>query len=98
MIVANGAVAITERIYRTGAFDTFWQGLPYLAVPILVAQMGLFAGFKGAPSLMYAGVVFSIMNVALRVINSYSIGESLNVYAWVGVVCLVASAILFRVK
>lgn len=98
MIVANIAVAITERIYRTGAFDTFWQGLPCLAIPILVAQAGLFYGFRGASSLFVAGVFFTIVNVAFRVVNSYTIGEALNWYGWAGVGCLVASAVLFRIR
>ena len=69
-----------------------------MLVPILVAQAGLFYGFRLAPSMFSAAIMFTLMNTALRVANSYTIGEPLNAYGWTGVVLLCVSAILFRIK
>ena len=98
LLLANGAVAVTEHTYRAAHFATFWQALPWLAVPIVVAQWALFEGFRGAPSLLLAGAFFSIINVAFRVGNSFLLHESLNLYNWIGVVFIAASVILLKVR
>lgn len=98
LILANISVAYVEYQYRCGDYATFWQALPWLAVPIVVAQWALFEGFRGAPSLLLAGAFFSIINVAFRVGNSFLLHESLNLYNWIGVVFIAASVILLKVR
>ena len=78
--------------------EGFFVSLPYVIIPILVGQWALFWGFRQSPSLFIAATMFTVINTGFRVINSYVVGEPLNVYGWCAVVCLVASAVLFRMK
>ena len=98
LLIANGAVAFTEFQYRSGDYSSFWQALPWLALPIVVAQWALFEGFRAAPSLMIAGAFFSLVNVAFRVGNVLILGEHMNTWNWLGVACIVASVILLKVR
>lgn len=98
LLLANGAVAVTEHTYRAAHFASFWQALPWLALPIVLAQWSLFEGFRAAPSLMLAGACFSIINVAFRVGNVLLLGENMNAYNWLGVVFIAASVILLKVR
>jgi len=96
--VANGAIAFIEYTYRVSSYSTFLGALPYIIVPILVGQWGLFNGFSQASSLFLAGAVFSLINCIIRVFIVYYIGETLNWLNWLGVFMLVSSAILLKVK
>lgn len=98
LLLANGAVAVTEHTYRAAHFATFWQALPWLAVPIVIAQWALFEGFRGAPSLFVAGAVFSLCNVLFRIGNTFVLGEHLNLLNWLGVICIGASVVLLKAK
>jgi len=96
--LSNVGIFILEYIYRTSRYDSFIGALPIIIIPIFIGQIGLFYGFRTAPSLLLAGATFTLMNVALRVINTYSIGETINVYNWAGVVLLVIAMFLIKVK
>ena len=98
LLVANIGIAWIEHTYRAGQYPTFYTALPYITLPILISQWALFEGFRAAPSLFVAGAFFSIINVGFRIGNSFVLGENLNLYNWLGVVMLAASAILLRVK
>lgn len=98
LLIANGAVAFTEYSYRCGDYDSFWQALPYIILPIMLAQWALFEGFRAAPSLLLAGAIFSLINVAFRVGNVVLLGEHMNTYNVAGVACIVASVFLLRVR
>lgn len=98
LLIANCAVAYTEYQYRCGDYDSFYTALPYIIAPIILAQLALFYGFRGAPSLFYAGAVFSLCNVLFRIINSFTLHEHLNFMNWMGVACIVASVFLLRVR
>jgi multidrug transporter EmrE-like cation transporter len=63
-----------------------------------MGQIGLYYGFRLAPNLLIAGAAFTLMNVALRVVNSYRLGENLNLYNWTGVVLLIVAMFLLKVK
>lgn len=95
---SNLGIFWLEYCYRAGKYDGFIQALPYIIVPIMMGQVGLFYGFRSAPNLLIAGAVFTVINVALRVTNSYLLGEHLNLYNWFGVVLLVAATLLLKVK
>jgi drug/metabolite transporter (DMT)-like permease len=96
LLLANIFVAFTEQTYRNGQHDSFYTAMPYVIVPILLAQVCLFYGFRGASSLMFAGVVFTLTNVLFRVANTYYLGEHLSLINWAGVVMLVGSAVLLK--
>lgn len=98
ILFANGGIMWLEYVYRHGSYNSFLVALPYIVVPILIGQIGLFYGFRGAPNLLLAGAVFTAMNVALRIVNSYLLQEHLNWWNWVGVVLLITAALLLKIK
>jgi len=95
---ANVCIAFIEHTYRAGQYESFYAALPYIFVPIMLSQWCLFVGFKNAPSLMAAGAFFSLVNIALRIGNTYVLAEHLNRYNWLGVAFLAASVLLLKVK
>lgn len=96
LFISNVSIMWLEYVYRSGQYQDFMRALPHIIVPILLAQAGLFYGFRASPSLLLAGALFSLMNVLLRVANVYLLGETVNVYTWMGLVCLCLSVILFK--
>ena len=42
------------------------------------------------------GAVFTLVNVLLRIVNTYHLGETMNTYTWLGVVALIISIVLFK--
>lgn len=98
LLLANGGIMWLEYQYRAGHYVSFLSALPYIILPILCGQVGLFYGFRGAPSIFLAGAVFTIVNVALRTINSFLLGEIPNLYNWLGIALLVVSTLLLKVK
>lgn len=98
LLLANVAIAFVEWSYRVARYSTFLDALPYTIIPILIGQIGLFHGFRGASSLFVAAAVFTLCNVLLRVFVTYYIGETLNIANWCGVVLLVVAVLLLKVK
>lgn len=98
LVVSNLSIAVIEYAYRGAKFPNFFAAMPYLFVPILIAQAGLFYGFRGAPNLLFAGAMFTVINVAFRIGNSYYLGEPLNWLNWAGVVLLVTATVLLKLK
>lgn len=98
LLLANGAIFYVEHTYRLGKHESFFHAFPEIVFPIMVAQIGLFYGFRYAPSLFFAGALFTLLNVALRVVNTFRLGEHLNVYNWVGVLLLIVATVLLKIK
>ena len=98
VFVANIGVFFVEYIYRSAKFSSFLVAFPYIAVPILLCQIGLFYGFKSAPSLFYAGAIFTVINVGFRLVNSFVLGETLNTYNYIGIALLLIATILIKIK
>ena len=98
IVLSNIGIAIIEFIYRTSRYNSFIEALPYIIVPILIGQVGLFYGFRAAPSLLLAGAVFTAINVSIRVCTSLYVGESLNLYNWAGVILLFTATVLLKLK
>lgn len=96
--MANVGIFWLEYVYRNSTYDSFVSALPYIFVPMMLGQVGLFYGFRSAPNLLFAGAAFTLVNIALRIVNSYRLGEVLNVYNWMGVACLIAAMFLLKVK
>jgi hypothetical protein len=98
LLLASISATGVEYSYRVAAFESFQAAIPYLCIPILFVQLGLFYGFRAAPSLFLASSVFTFMCVIMRVGSSYYIGEHLSVVNWIGVLFLLVSVILLKVK
>lgn len=98
LMLANAGIFWLEYVYRHGSYGSFVSALPYIIVPIFMGQVGLYYGFRAAPNLLFAGALFTLMNIGLRVINSYRLGEYLNYYNWTGVALLIVAMFLLKVK
>jgi len=96
--IANVGIFWLEYVYRSARYDNFIQSVPYIIIPVLVSQAGLFYSFRLAPSIFLCGAVFTLVNVGLRVVNAYRLGEIPNMYNWLGIAFLVVSVILLKVK
>lgn len=98
LLVSNTAIAVVEYMYRKGSYDSFIVSLPYIAIPVLLGQVGLFYGFRHAPSLVIAGVTFSIINALLRIGNTLVLGEKLGVYQLLALGLMILAAVVARMK
>lgn len=96
LIVANIGIFFTEASYRQGG--DFLQKIPMLAVPIIASQYSLFKGFSSAPSLLVASATFTLLNVALRLVNVHRLGEELGIYQYTGVVLIMCGVFLVKGK
>jgi len=100
ILVSNIGIAILEYVYRKAVFASFWASLPYTIIPILIGQFGLFYAFRvgGASSLIMAGMVFTLMNVALRIVNTLLLGEPIG---WTQIVALslfIGASVVLQIK
>jgi len=83
---ANLAINAIEYLNRTGGFATPIDAFKVTAPLIILAQIGLFYAWKGAPSMMVAWAVFSSANCVVRLLsNHYLVGEPLAWQGWAGV-------------
>ena len=98
VLVANAGIFWVEHAYRSAKYGNFFLALPYIALPVIVSQAGLFYAFRQAPSLFLCGAVFTLVNVALRTINAYRLGEAPNIYNWAGIALLCISVILLKIR
>lgn len=96
LILSNAGIFWLEYLYRSGKYPNFVVALPEILLPVLVSQMGLFYAFRQAPSLFICGSVFTLMNIALRLVNNHRLGETLNNYNIAGIALLVVSVILIK--
>ena len=87
-----------EYVYRIGWATSFWGSLHILIIPIMLGQLGLFYGFRLAPSLFLAGAVFSLMNLVLRSINVIVLKETFGWYQVVALILMVIATLLFKMK
>lgn len=97
IVVSNVAIMWLEWVYRSGTFTSFLTAIPSIIIPVLVAQAGLFYGFKLAPSLLLAGAAFSLLNIVLRSVNSTILGEPMTLYTILGIVLLLASVVVLNI-
>lgn len=94
LVVANIAIFALEYIYRTSHFSSFLTALPYILIPALIGQAGLFYGYRFAPSFLLGAVVFTAINQTLRPLNIYLAGEKLSVYGYLAIVCVLIGVLL----
>lgn len=96
IVLSNVSVTYLEWVYRTGKYPSFIESLPYIILPILVTQLGLFYGFKQAPSLFLCAAVFTTINTVLRVATVLYIGEQMQPINWLGVMFLFIGVVLLK--
>lgn len=98
IVLSNVSVTYLEWAYRTAKYASFTESLPYIIVPILVTQLGLFYGFRNAPSLFLCAAVFTTINTLLRVATVLYIGERMLAVNWLGVALLFVGVLLLKVR
>lgn len=101
ILVANVSITALEWIYRTGQFLNFRQAFWWVLPLMILGQFGLFWGFRGggASSLIYAGIVFTMINIIFRIANTYLfIGETVSKFTWVALVLVVIATIVGALK
>ena len=96
--LANISIMCLEYVYRIGWATSFFGSLHILIIPIMLGQIGLFYGFRLAPSLFLAGAVFTLMNLVLRSINVLVLKETFGVYQILGLIFMIIATLLFKVK
>jgi uncharacterized membrane protein len=98
ILIANASVLYLEWAYRIAKYPSFWQALPYVAIPVLTTQLGLFYGFRQAPNLFLCAATFTVINTVSRVATVIYIGEKMSLANWAGVVFLLIGVILLKLK
>ena len=98
LLIANGGIFWLEQCYRNGHYGTFLQALPYIILPILLGQWGLYNGFLLAPSIFTAGIMFTVVNQVLRIINALILGETVSLYQVTGVVLMIVASLIVKMK
>ncbi len=100
ILMANASIFFVENMYRSSRFESFWAAIPWITVPIVLGQIGLFYGFRagGASTLLQAAILFSMVNLVLRVANTVILGEPLGWKMAVAVGLMGVSAILVSLK
>ena len=104
IFTANIGIFGLEQIYRTSKFPDFSSALfgsPFFIPLILLGQFGLFWGFRGggASSLIYAGIVFTAVNLAFRIVNTYVfIREPVSLYTWAALALVVIATLVGAMK
>jgi hypothetical protein len=96
LILANVFIMGIEYVYRIGAFASFFHALPWIILPILISQLSLFEGFRGASSLFVAGSVFTLIGLTLRAINTLMLGEPLGWWQVLGIILMGIAVFVFR--
>lgn len=98
IVLSNISVTYLEWAYRTAKYPEFFTSLPYIIIPILCTQLGLFYGFRQAPSLFLCAAVFTTINTLMRVATVIYLGEKMLLINWLGVAVLFAGVMMLKVK
>ena len=95
-VLANLCIMGIEYVYRVKSFPDFSSALPYMLVPILIAQYSLFYLFREAPSYLLAWAVFFLGNGIIRVAVSVYLGEPMNGQIVAGLLLIGAGAFFMK--
>lgn len=91
-LLANACVALNEYVARAGT-TSFLQSLWYMWPFYVLLQLGIFYGWRGAPSMMLAWAVFTVTNSAFRLVNvTWAVGEPPSATTLAGVALMVMGA------
>lgn len=97
LMLSNVTIAMIETMNRQAAgnfLQQIWQTGPL----ILVAQFGLFIGFRDAPTMMMGWAVFTVGNSLVRLANvQFVVGEPLSLMTLVGVAVMIVGGMLVKV-
>jgi hypothetical protein len=96
-VMANVAIGFIEYRNRTGGFENPGEAFSANWFLIVISQTGLFYAWRDAPSFMFAWVVFTTGNIALRIISShFFVGEKLSLTVAYGVALVLIGGQLVR--
>ena len=92
-VLASVMAIFIEYSYRN-KFDSFLESLPYLIIPIIILQFGIFKLFNGTPHWLLGWSIFFFVNAVGRVAVSYWSGEQLNFIIISGIVVVAIGALI----
>lgn len=95
--IANVAIMGIEYLYRAKSFSGFLPALPYIIIPILIAQYSLFYLFRESPTYLLGWAVFFLGNGILRVGISLYLGEPMSEQIMAGLFLIAAGAFFLKV-
>lgn len=96
-LMANACIMWVEYANRYLAGDTWLSVLQWTALPIVVAQFGLYKAFNGAPHLLAAWLVFTIGNCAMRLaLVHFWTREGFAWWGTLGAVLMIAGAYVVK--
>lgn len=96
LLLSNVSIFWLEYVYRSAKYGSFFHAIPYIAIPVLVSQAGLYYGFRLGPSLIVVGITFTIINVLLRMVNVVRLGEHLGLYQVLALLLMVVASWLAK--
>ena len=96
--LANVSLLFVEYLYRNGSYPTFVDALPFIAIPMMLGQIGLFYCYRAAPSLLLATAVFTLMNNLCRLCSVHRLGESVCMWNYLGIICMMMGVFLLGIK
>lgn len=98
LVLSNVVIAAIEALNRGAQGMSYQEQLLRTGPLILVAQFGLFIGFRDAPSLMLAWAVFTCGNSLVRVLNAqFVVGEPVTLITLLGVLTVMGGGYLVKV-
>lgn len=94
--VANVCIMFVEYFNRRGG-ESWLRTLPYTIIPIVIAQWALFVGWRGAPKMLMAWIVFTVGNsIARVVVSSVMAGEGFDWRTPLGVAVMMFGSFLVK--
>lgn len=78
-LIANASITAVEFLNRTRGWSSPLEALPKTLPLIVIAQVGIFAGWRYAPSLMVAWATFFVGNTLMRLASAhFLVGEEVS--------------------
>lgn len=89
-------IAYLENVYRTGRYDSWFEALPYIAVPMLLSQGALFYMFRLAPTFLLGWAAFTVLNALVRLVNAELVNEPPSFLQLAGVSLMLGGAFMVK--
>ena len=96
-LFANVILVTTECAYRY-VFKSFWESVPIMIIPIILAQFCLFKLFHQAPHWFLAWMVFSVGNMGLRIAFAVTLGGRLVLGTYLGISLILLGGLLVKMS
>lgn len=96
-LVSNAAIMAVEYLNRYHSSDGWLHTLQWTALPIILAQFGLYKAWSGAPHFLAAWLVFTLGNSAMRLsLVHWGTEESFAWWGTVGVALMLGGAYVVK--